>query len=128
MTARLRWPQGLNRDPSWRVNAWLQTPVPHPPENVLGDTQALTAWQALPEVKAALANRRSFTLAEDADGAFSAEDVPPGEYMFSATVVALAATPGPATIHARAAVSVNVPSDPPSGTVDLGEVLLKAGP
>ena len=128
VTARLRWPQELKRDPSWKVSASIRTPSPLPPESAMGNAQALAAWRAIPEVKAALTNMRHFPLTENVDGTFSVEDVPAGEYRFSAAVFETPGMAGPMTMHARAEASVTVPSDPPSGTVDLGEVVLKPAP
>jgi RNA polymerase sigma factor (sigma-70 family) len=128
VTARLSWPQGLDRKPSWTITASLNTALPAPPKELAGDAQALSAWQALPEVKAAMAKMRHFSLEQEAEGVFAVEDVPPGEYTFSAVVVEPPATTRPMPVHARAEAQVTVPSDPPSGTLDLGEVLLRAMP
>ena len=128
VAARLRWPQELNRDPSWKVSASLRTPLPRPPENAVGNAQALAAWQALPEVQAALTNMRHFPLEKTPTELsrrrlFQRENTCFLSQLFDSPTAA-----GPVKMHARAEASVTVPSDPPSGTVDLGEVLLKDGP
>ena len=120
VTARLRWPQDLKRDPAWTVNASLHTSVPPPPEDARTNPQALAEWQALPAVKAAMRNMRHFALTENAEGVFSAEDIPSGQYTFAVSVFEPPTAPGPVTMHARGDAPVNIPSDPPSGTVDVG--------
>lgn len=128
VTVRLRWPQDLKRDPAWTVNASLHTSVPPPPEDARTNPQALGEWQALPEVKAALRNMRHFALTENAEGVFSVEDIPSGQYTFAVSVFEPAPAPGLLTMHARGDAPVNIPSDPPSGTLDVGEVTLKPAP
>jgi hypothetical protein len=68
---------------------------------------------------------RHYQLKETSEGIFTAENVPPGEYV--ATVVANeASTNGIPRIVARIELPVTVPADPPSGTLDLGELTLQA--
>jgi len=126
VAVRVRWPQELARDPAWKLTASLQSPQPRPPQEALGNPQALAAWVALPEVKAALSKARHFPLTENADGSFSAEEVPAGDYVLSAAVFEPKATQGPAAIHARAETAVTIPANATTATVDLGELVLKA--
>lgn len=126
VVVRLRRPQEINRDPALQLHAMLQSPMTQPPAEAMGNPQALAAWAALPEVKEALSKARYFQLKENADGTFSAEEVPAGNYVLSATAFVPQTTPGPLSIRARLEASVTVSSNGPTTTVDLGELSLKA--
>ena len=127
--AHLRWPAGLQRQANWTVGGAIGTPFPHPPDNALSDPQALAAWRAQPEVKAALAKMRQYTLTESDDGTLVAEDVPAGDdYTMIVNVFGPSTTNGIVKPLASARVPVTVPADPPAGTLDLGEIALKQVP
>lgn len=126
VTAHLRWPADLKREANWRVFAAIHTPFSSPPPaDAMNNPQALAAWQAMPEVKAALANMRQYPLTETAGDVLLAEDVPAGSFVLSVSVIQLPEKAGQTKLWAQAEVPVSVPADPPSGTLDLGEIVLK---
>lgn len=126
--ARLQWPAGLPRETNWRVMGSVETPVTLAPTDTRNNPQALAAWRNLPEVKAAFANHRSFPFTETTDGTWVAEDVPAGNYVLFVGAVEPGETAGQFKQGARAEVPVVVPADPPSGVLDLGEILMVPTP
>ncbi len=123
VTAHLRWPTELKRTPDWRVMAFA---YPAAPPNVMDNPDALATWQKTPDGRAATANIMQHPLMETSDGAFVTEDVAVGRYILYVQVFG----PAPARTafgEPRAWVQVpfTVPADPPSGTLDLGEIVLK---
>ena len=103
----------------------IHTRIPKPPENALTDPQAIAAWRAIPEVKAALARMKQFRLFENRQDVFSADDVPSGSYDLTVTVIQPPAAGEQPKQVAHSDVSVTIPSDPPSGKLDLGEITLQ---
>ncbi len=88
--------------------------------------QALAAWRATPEIKSALASLRSYRLTEAADGSFTAESVPAGDYVLNVSVSEAPTNGGQWNLRAQAHIPVTVPAEPASGTLDLGELPLEA--
>jgi len=125
VTARLRWPTELKPGPNLNVMLSLQRPLPVAPEEVRRDPEALATWRAQPEIAAAYYLRRgSLRFSEEADGTFVADNVPPGSYNLAATISELPSEVGRAKPRARVRVPVTIPADPPSGTLDLGTILV----
>ncbi len=119
VTARLRWPAELKRGANWVVRAWLQTPSPK---------SLKAAAQSVQQLQAALATMRQYPLNEQADGTLTAEDVPAGSYVLVANVLEGNSADAPVKMAAEAGTQVTVPAEPPSGTLDVGEVPLKPMP
>jgi hypothetical protein len=95
----------------------------------LNNPQALAAWRAQPEVKADLANRHYYGMTQKADGTWTADDVLPGSYTMTVSVVQqMSAETGETRTLAKAAVPLIVPADPPTGKMDLGEIMLQPVP
>jgi protocatechuate 3,4-dioxygenase beta subunit len=128
--ARLKWPAELDPGTNAHVFASIRnTPWMTPPPDALNNPQALAAWRALPEVKADLTNRRYYVTTQKADGTWVADDVLPGSYTMTVIMVQQMATEAgePKTL-AKAEVPLTVPADPPTGELDLGEILLQPVP
>ena len=126
VTARLRWPPELTRDPNLNVTLSLQRPRAVPPAEVRKDPEALARWRAQPKNTAANSLRRGPLLfSEDPDGTFVAENVPPGSYGLSASISEAPSDGGRPKLRASARVPVTVSADPPTGTLDLGEIMLQ---
>ena len=95
----------------------------------MNNPQALLAWRALPEVKADLANRRYYGMTQNVGGTWVADDVPPGSYTITVSLVQQWPVEAvePKTL-AKAEVPLTVSADPPTGRLDLGEILLQPVP
>lgn len=132
VSARLRWPAGMARAADGRVMGSLSTPMPQPPFELLNNPELLRQWWQRPEMQAemqALArSARQFSFHENADGTYTADDVEPGTYSVRVGVLRPAVEGLPPVIVAQAESSVTVPSEPASGTLDLGELLLRPAP
>ena len=124
VTAHLGWPADLKRQADWPVFGYIHTPLPPRSADVMSNPQAFAAWRETPEVKAAYANMQNYQFTETAEGEMTAEDVPAGSYVLSVNV-SEAPTDGKAKRLALGEVPFTVPADPPSGTLDLGEIVLK---
>ncbi len=125
VTAHLGWPADLKREADWRVSGYIQTPLPPRPADVMSNPQAFAAWRETPEVKAAYANMQNYWLTETAEGEMMVEDVPAGSYVLSGDM-STAPIGGKAKRLAHVEVPFTVPADPPTGTLDLGEIMLKS--
>jgi len=125
---RLRWPDGMKPQVNWRTFATIHTPFPKPPAEISNNPEAMKNWWQTPEVRALSAKARSYPLTENADGAWGVEDVAPGEYPLDVNVTEWSSGggPGPNSVRAHAGTTVTVPAEPPSGTLDLGEIVLQA--
>lgn len=100
-TARLRWPEGIKREADWSILAYyMQTQIagPTPPGHRLTETP---------------------------DGALAAEDLAPGSYLLKVSVAGPPGNDGLAKTLLRAEVPFTVPTEPSSGTLDLGEIVLQ---
>lgn len=126
--ARLQWPADLPRAANWHVAGIVRTPVPLAPTETRNNPQALAAWRNRPEIRIAFANQRFFPLAEKTDGTWVAEDVLAGSYVLYVGAIGPGETAGQFKERARAEVPVMVPADPPSGVLDLGEILMVPTP
>ena len=73
----------------------------------------------------ALANRRQYALTETADGRWVAQDVLAGGFRGMVDVFELPTNGGQPKALLHGEVSFAVPSDPPTGTLDLGEIVLQ---
>lgn len=128
--ARFKWPEELNPGTNADVFASIHTtPSLTPPPDALNNPQALAAWRELPEVKADLANRRYYGMTQKADGTWAGDDVLPGSYTMTVSIVQqMPAEAGGSKTLAKAEVPLTVPPDPPTGKLDLGEIPLQPVP
>lgn len=98
----------------------LLTPRPMPSFSVATNPAARREWMNRPDVRAASRTGRSYPLRRGEDGSWSAEGVPPGEYLLH--VGAGSAPAGPAMRLPTAQATVLIPSGNPEEEVDLGDV------
>lgn len=122
----LRWPDGVKRGTNWHIFASIHTPFAKPPAEIINNPEAVGKWWQTPEIRALAASTRSYPLTENRDGSWSAEDIAPGEYALDVNVTERSPAGGPNSVHAHAETTVTVPTDLPSGTLDLGEIVLQA--
>jgi RNA polymerase sigma factor (sigma-70 family) len=97
VTARLSLPAGVDMETNWNMSA----------------------------VALADGSRVSKSLKESGNGTWVAEGVAAGDYTLQASVLDSAPTGGVFKVRLQAKVSFTVPSDPPGGTLDLGEIILQ---
>jgi hypothetical protein len=113
------------------LNAIIDTPFPEPPPHIrkvsgVIDQDALRLWQQSPEYLAAQARHQQFPLEESPNGLLTAEEVPPGVYRITVSLTQQpTATGGPAQVY-EAMRNLEIPSEPGTGTIDLGEIALQA--
>jgi RNA polymerase sigma factor (sigma-70 family) len=132
VTARLQWPAGTVRQSNWTVQSWLHTDPPlFPPE--MTNNAARTAYMTTDEFKERSKSFHSYTVLISGD-TLVADEVPPGAYRLSVAAysgpTSFVIEPGhqpppPARRVVDGQLSVVIPADPPSGTVDAGTVELK---
>jgi hypothetical protein len=129
ITARLRWPEGWKPQANQQIFASIQTPLP--PALAALVTQApqdaAVAAQVTqsPAVQEYARSARHFQAAIDADfQTVSAEQLPPGDYILLVSATRDALPDQTSTAPLAAQTSFTVPIDPPSGTLDLGEMVL----
>lgn len=124
ISGRLRWPDGYSRATNTFVSGRFHTPHLFPPRELKGGRDEASWWQSA-EVKARIQNDffQSFPLANDIidlpDG------IPPGDYVLE-VYAPNAVGPDGTNAFLRLEQNVRVPSDPPTGALDLGEVQLAA--
>jgi RNA polymerase sigma factor (sigma-70 family) len=101
VTARLSLPPGVQMETNWSMSA------------VANQTELVFGQQA------------SEPLKKPGNGTWVAEDLPAGDYTLDASVVDLAPAAPDSKAHMQAMMSFTLPGNPPSGTLDLGEILLQ---
>lgn len=125
VTARLQWPAGMERQPQWKLSVTIYTPRPTVPLEIRTNQAAVMAYVHTPEFIAAQEKSHSYTANPIGDNVFSANEVQPGDYTFSAFVYESAGTGMPPKRIASADVAVTVPADSASKTIDLGTLQLQ---
>jgi len=125
VTARLRWPEGFKRGDFWRVFAAVTTPFLQPPAEVGSNPEALAKWRSSPEIQALLSSARRYQMTEMSDGVWQAEEVPSGQYHASFNAVSEPGGRGADAISLGAGTSLTIPTDPPTGAIDLGEIIVR---
>jgi len=119
---RLRWPDGWQLQPGWRLGATICTPVPLPPPELRTNPPALLQWQRRPDNQAAFASAHFFSLKQADDGSWKAEEVTPGDYVVRAFVTDTNAPASADNLVARFEAAVVVAEEPSGGVLDLGEL------
>ena len=129
VTAQLRWPAGMQRQPQWSIAASLQTPMPFIPPDARTNQTARAALLQSAAFKAAQENFRRYATTVKDDGTILAEEVEPGTYVLGVSAVEMPGTgalaTAPATLRLEGHANVTVPADPPAGTLDVGEIELE---
>ncbi len=130
VTARFQWPAGVQSQPDWFIHGIVWSPITGLTPEIMGNPAARSAFFETPEFKTASKNRQSYNASLNADGTFSADEVPPGNYEFWAIVNS---NPGnsPRTNNAPQFVAVGkidftVPTNPSSDTIDAGTIQLQS--
>jgi hypothetical protein len=124
VTAQVRWPAGFDRTQWHQLMGSVHTPPPVWMMEAAKDPQRAAELAKSPEVQEFARNARQFQMELNPDGTLAAESVPPGD--FELTVFAMPdPVPGRTNLTAlRGQARINVPADPPTGTLDVGEILL----
>jgi RNA polymerase sigma factor (sigma-70 family) len=128
VTARLQWPDGLERQPQWQLTASLHTPRPTVPVEIRTNQAAWTAYVHTPEFVAAQEKSHSYTANLTSGNVFSVNEVQPGDYTFSVFVYETAGANMPSKPIAHADMAVSVPADSASKTIDAGTLQLQPMP
>jgi RNA polymerase sigma factor (sigma-70 family) len=128
LSARLRCPDGW-KPQGQRVSAFIQTAPPPALAALINQTKVDPAVAAQvrqsPEVQEYARNSRHFqAVVADDFQAVSAEQLPPGDYILLISVMAEPTQSQSSGDRIAAQSSFTVPADPPSGTLDLGEISL----
>jgi hypothetical protein len=120
ITARLRYPGDVELSPNTHLMFSISTPSPTPPAEAIGHLDLLAQWRETPEFKAAMKTVRSYALGQNDDGSWMTDGVLPGHYIVNASLN-IVATHQAYFAHQE----VEVPSEPASGAIDLGEIELR---
>ena len=123
--ARLRWSDELKRETGWRIHAGIRSPFPLSTADADNTTDAFVKWRHSPEFKPLAGSGRYFSLVEGPEGILTARDVISGNYRVVVEVIDSAAPKGTMGLRAIGVAEVTVPTDPPGGTLELGEVVLR---
>jgi hypothetical protein len=87
---------------------------------------SLSLFVDQPQLK--VGQRMLATLQQTIGGTWMTEDFPAGDYTLTATVAEQRASTNGAisfTVHMRTKVPFTIPTNPPSGVLDLGEIVLQ---
>lgn len=125
VTAQIRWPSGLKREANHRFFASIHTPMPQPPAGIQLNQEAMAKWAQSPEIQALAKNAKSFPAAVAANDTLTSSEVTAGQYVLSVMVIAETTEPRSVTQIATGEVAVTIPADPPSGALELGELVLR---
>jgi RNA polymerase sigma factor (sigma-70 family) len=128
VTAHVQWPSGMQQLPQWHLGANLHTTIATIPKEIRGNPTAVTAYVRTPEFKAAQEKSHAYPAKLIGDNLFSANEVQPGDYVFSIFVYESTGTNSSPKQIAHAEVPVSVPSDAPAGPIDAGTLQLQPGP
>ena len=126
---RVVWADGQSLAATGRTTAMLHTPFPQPPDEVQNDPQAMQRWASSPGIQELAKSVRQFQCVITADGRLTVENVSAGEYELTVHAnVGVMGSDGKLALPGLGKAQVTVPENPPSGTLDLGQILLrKAG-
>jgi hypothetical protein len=121
--ARVRWPDGVKPGKDWNLFVSLFSAPPSAVLKAQNDPAALAALENSPEVQNYQRTARHFQADIADDYAISVENVPPGDY----TIMAMAFPQGPGEQNTGLScysATIAVPTDPASGTIEAGELVL----
>jgi hypothetical protein len=136
--AHIAWSAGVQRQANWNFFAGVHTPMPALPPEVMTNEAARQAFMQSPEFakfKEAQSHGQHYIGTVNDDDTVTVESVPPGDYELSISASAPPAgnTPDAQGVMQYKAVAyggskLTVPTDPPTGTLDLGTIEMKATP
>ncbi len=121
--ARLRLPEGFD---GTQINGMVRTKSGSPPSSIMTDPKAMEEWMRRPDVQEQMKQARDFPLIKQPDGTFAAEDVPAGDYFVRVVAHNQSKQGVPPTAFWIGDSQATVPSEPATGTIDLGEIVMKA--
>jgi len=125
VTAHLRWPADLNPGSSSHIMATINTPIPASLAAILKNPEAAAEWRKTPEFHEFSRNARHFMAAVGDDGILTAENVPPGEYDLTVNAMLGVGGSDKQAGSANGSVKLSVPAEPPNGSLDAGEILMR---
>jgi hypothetical protein len=128
LTLRLAWPGGRMPPPSVTIWASIHTPFAIPPSAIQGNPTALAAWRRSPEIQRLVAAIKNFPFMTQPDGTLSVEDVEPGTYDLQTGAVVPGPDGQPQSQFMAPPQKITIPSDPPTGVIDLGTIPLQLAP
>ncbi|HWN96980.1 MAG TPA: hypothetical protein VNT99_18265, partial [Methylomirabilota bacterium] len=130
VTLQVRLHEELAGNPKLRVFVTLHTPGPEATDEIMADDNAFRAWRAAPERAALLGAVRHHMLSKTADGAWTSQDVPTGEYtlMARATEYDPAAKPTFKLLGITRRMGITIPAEAVGRTVDLSELQIEPMP
>jgi hypothetical protein len=132
--AKIHWPDGIRREPQWKIGAGLHTPMPVIPPEVMTNETARVAFLQTDEFKAAQQNARSYQATINGDDTLSVDEVRAGDYELGVFVFEMPngnTAPGSYVQPRRlfqGTLNVTIPADPPSGNLDAGVIELQTAP
>jgi len=125
VTAKINWSSGEQAPANADFHGAIATdlPMPKPPVEIKNDAMALSQWWRSPDVQAARKLIHRFPLEIMPDGTMQAESVPAGDYVISAGY-SQPFKPGeaPPLYYFAGSLKITVPADPPTGTLDAGQI------
>ena len=124
IVARVSWPAGVTREKGDMLFAFVHTPTPMPPPEIMGNQEALQKWAQSPEIAPQLQNVKSWPMREMPDHSFKAETISVGEYAVEVNL----GRANNASALLSAHRTVTVMGDEANSTIDLGEILLQSSP
>ncbi len=132
--AHLQWPAGMSRNPAWRMDAGISTPMPSIPPEIMTNQVALQQLTQTEEFKAMIKIHHFYQATVNDDDTITVEDVEPGNYQLFVAITPktdaknVTVASGSRVIVQRIAwgeIKVNVSADSSSRTIDVGAVELK---
>jgi RNA polymerase sigma factor (sigma-70 family) len=136
VTAHMVWPDGMQRQSNWHISSSFHTPMPRIPPEIRTNQVALQEFIQSDEFKNVQQNVQNYQPNVNEDDTISVENVPAGDYELYVSVIPHPDNNGSPTVPgagnlkeiAHGEIKLTVPADPPSGTLDAGEVEMKAFP
>jgi hypothetical protein len=127
VSAHLRWAEGAIPVTSEEIFAIVQTPYPAELKQLMKGHPAMAELKQSPVFREFVRTARSIQAIVTSDGTVTAEGVRAGEYVLNVMVMpALDARQvgQRAFPRAKGEMSFTVPAEPPSGSLDLGEIVV----
>jgi hypothetical protein len=121
--AHPRLPDGITPGKGWRWSATVYGMPPTALQATVGDPVALARFKDSAEGREYARNVRRFAGSIGSDYTITVEDVLPGTYKLAAAVFPDGMERSSSCLSGGA--TVTVPTDPPTGELDVGEVVLK---
>lgn len=130
VTARLVWPAGMQRQANWQISAAIHTAMPVIPPEIRTNQEALRAFIQTEPFATARKSARLFQATINPDDTLTAEEVIAGDYVLSVLVFLRPESDSLVSGQnvkgiAHGSMKLTVPTDPPSGSLDLGAIELK---